>query len=100
MTQILEQKIACGGAVDYDIHGLVGVRLVAPSQTNVAAVNAPIGPPSPRVLRRPDIVVSSVDRLPAGPVRYVDLGKTEYSNSDYIVLHVREGHSRVCITLA
>jgi len=97
MTQILERKIACGGAVDYDIHGLVGVRLVAPSQTNVAAVNAQIGPPSPRVLRRPDIVVRYVDRLPAGPVRYVDLGKTASSKSGFIVLPEGDGEGRVSI---
>ena len=97
MTQIREPKIDHRDAVDYDIHGLVGVRLVAPSQTNVAAVNSQIGPPSPRVLRRPDIVVRYVDRLSAGPVRYVDLGKTACSKAGFIVFPEGEGEGKVSI---
>src|SRR5437899_4754035 len=97
MTQILEQNIAHCGAIDYDIHGLVGVRLVAPSQTNVAAVNTQIGPPSPRVLRRPDIVVRYVDRLSAKPLRYVDLGKTASSDGGFIVFPEGEGNGKVSI---
>jgi len=97
MTQILEQNIAHCGAIDYDIHGLVGVRLVAPSQTNVTAVNTQIGPPSPRVLRRPDIVVRYVDRLSAKPLRYVDLGKTASSDGGFIVFPEGEGNGKVSI---
>jgi hypothetical protein len=94
MTQIRQPKI---DTVDYDIHGLVGVRLVAPSATNVAAVNAQIGPPSPRALRRPDILVRYVDRIPAGPVRYVDLGKTASSKAGFIVFSEGDGEGKVSI---
>jgi hypothetical protein len=97
MTQIREPKIDRRDAVDYDVHGLVGVRLVAPSATNVAAVNAQIGPPSPRALRRPDIVVRYMDRLPAGPVRYVDLGKTASSEAGFIVFSEGEAEGKVNI---
>ena len=72
--QTCEVKPDSGNAVDFDIHGLVGVRLVGPSPTNVAAVSAQIGPPSSSVLRRPDIVVRYVDHLSTGTLRYVDLG--------------------------
>ncbi len=58
--QTFEVKPDSRNAVDFDIHGLVGVRLVAPSPTNVTAVSEQIGPPSSRVLRRPDIVVRYV----------------------------------------
>lgn len=83
--------------VDYDIHGLVGVRLVAASQTNVTAVNAQIGSPSPRGLRRPDIVVRYVDRLSAEPLRYVDLGKTASSGAQFIVFPEGEAKGKVII---
>lgn len=82
---MLDRKIDHRDAVDFDIHGLVGVRLIAPSTANVTAVSAQIGPPSSCVLRRPDIVVRYVDRLSAGPARYVDLGKTASSNAGFIV---------------
>jgi hypothetical protein len=93
----LEQKIDHRDAVDYDIHGLVGVRLVAPSPTNVRAVSAQIGPPSSRALCRPDIVVRYVDRLSAGPVRYVDLGKTASSDAGFIVFPEGDGEDKVSI---
>src|SRR5205807_867077 len=83
--------------VDYDIHGLIGVRLIAPSQTNVAAVNAQIGPPSPRELRRPDIIVRYLDRLSAGSLRYVDLGKTAFSEAQFIVFPEGEAKGKVII---
>jgi len=75
----------------------VGVRLVAPSAANVAVVNAQIGPPSPKALRRPDIVVRYMDRLPAGPVRYVDLGKTASSEAGFIVFSEGEAEGKVSI---
>ena len=86
-----------GNAVDFDIHGLVGVRLVAPSSTNVAAVSAQIGPPTSRVLRRPDIVVRYVDRLSPGTLHYVDLGKTASSNAGFIVFPEGDSEGKVSI---
>jgi hypothetical protein len=83
--------------VDFDIHGLVGVRLVAPSPANVTAVSAQIGPPSSRVLRRPDIVVRYVDRLSPGTLHYVDLGKTASSQAGFIVFPEGNGEGKVSI---
>src|SRR5258708_5952971 len=95
--QTFEVKPDSRNAVDFDIHGLVGVRLVAPSPTNVTAVSEQIGPPSSRVLRRPDIVVRYVDRLSAGTVRYVDLDKTAYSKAGFIVFPEGDGEGKVSI---
>lgn len=95
--QTREVKADSGNTLDFDIHGLVGVRLVAPSPANVTAVSAQIGPPSSRVLRRPDIVVRYVDRLSTGPVRYVDLGKTASSNAGFIVFPEGDGEGKVSI---
>src|SRR6267143_1639201 len=96
-VQTCEVKTDSGNTVDFDIHGLVGVRLVAPSPTNVTAVSAQIGPPSSRVLRRPDIVVRYVDRISAGTLHYVDLGKTAASNAGFIVFPEGDGEGKVSI---
>ena len=96
-VQTCEAKTDSGNTVDFDIHGLVGVRLVAPSPINVTAVSAQIGPPSSRVLRRPDIVVRYVDRLSPGTLRYVDLGKTASSNAGFIVFPEGDGEGKVSI---
>jgi hypothetical protein len=90
-------KTDSGNTVDFDIHGLVGVRLVAPSATNVAALSAQIGPPSSRVLRRPDIVVRYVDCLSHGTLHYVDLGKTASSKTGFIVFPEGDGEGKVSI---
>ena len=95
--QTCEVKPDSGNAVDFDIHGLVGVRLVGPSPANVAAVSAQIGPPSSSVLRRPDIVVRYVDHLSTGTLRYVDLGKTASSNAGFIVFSEGDGEGKVSI---
>ncbi len=95
--QTCDANTDSGNAVDFDIHGLVGVRLVGPSPPNVTAVSAQIGPPSSRVLRRPDIVVRYVDRLSAGTLHYVDLGKTASSNAGFIVFPDGDGEGKVSI---
>src|ERR1700730_15188910 len=92
-----EVKTATGNTVDFDIHGLVGVRLVAPSRTNVTAVSAQIGPPSSCALLRPDIVIRYVDHLPTGTLHYVDLGKTASSKAGFIVLTEGGGEGKVSI---
>src|SRR6266446_9460050 len=93
--QTCEVKPDSGNAVDFDIHGLVGVRLVGPSPTNVAAVSAQIGPPSSSSLRHPDIVVRYVDHLSTGTLRYVDLGKTASSKAGFIVFSEGDGEGKV-----
>ena len=95
--QTCEVKTDSGNTVDFDIHGLVGVRLVAPSPANVTAVSAQIGPPSSRVLRHPDIVVRYVDRLPTGTLHYVDLGKTASSQAGFIVFPEGDGEGKISI---
>src|SRR6266481_6132608 len=95
--QTCEVKPDSGNAVDFDIHGLVGVRLVGPSPTNVAAVSAQIGPPSSSVLRRPDIVVRYVDHLSTGTLRYVDLGKTASSKAGFILFPEGDGEGKISI---
>jgi hypothetical protein len=97
LLQTCEVKTDSGNTVDFDIHGLVGVRLVAPSPTNITAVSAQIGPPSSRVLRRPDIVIRYVDRLSAGTLHYVDLGKTASSQAGFIVFPEGDGEGKVSI---
>src|SRR5258708_3184401 len=95
--QTCEVKPDSGNAVDFDIHGLVGVRLVGPSPANVAAVSAQIGAPSSSVLRRPDIVVRYVDHLSAGTLRYVDLGKTASSKAGFILFPEGDGEGKISI---
>jgi hypothetical protein len=58
--------------VDYDIHGLAGIRLVDPAPSDVAAVSALVGPSS-ALRETPDVTLRFVgDLRPAGRVSWIE----------------------------
>jgi hypothetical protein len=58
--------------VDFDVHGLAGIRLVDPSPSDLRTVSAQLGPPS-RLAEAPDLTIRFVQNLvPAGPVEWID----------------------------
>ena len=58
--------------VDFDLHGLVGIRLVDPSPSDVTAVSDQIGPPS-AFSDAPDLTIRFVEDLgPGKPVRWIE----------------------------
>src|SRR5207247_6057089 len=59
--------------LDYDVHGLVGIRLVDPSPTDAAAVARQLGPLESPLSRKPDIIVRFVKHLPTARLRYLGL---------------------------
>jgi hypothetical protein len=54
-------------ATDFDLHGLVGIRLLNASPSDVAAVKRQLGPIETPLSREPDILIRFVDRLPSSP---------------------------------
>jgi hypothetical protein len=77
--------------VDYDLHGLVGIRLVGASPGDVAAVTRQLGPIRSRLEREPDIVIRFVDRL-ATSSRLRHLGVEEAGFTDDAFLVLRSKH--------
>jgi hypothetical protein len=58
--------------VDYDIHGLVGIRLIDPSPKDVSGVSARVGP-GRTLTREPDLTIRFVDEVrPGGPVQWIE----------------------------
>jgi hypothetical protein len=58
--------------VDYDLHGLAGIRLVDPSPSDVTAVSAWIGTPA-ALPEAPDLTIRFVEDLsPDGPVEWIE----------------------------
>jgi hypothetical protein len=53
--------------VDFDVHGVVGVRLVDAGPAEIAAVERQLGPIQATLEREPDIVIRFVERLEIGP---------------------------------
>ncbi len=78
--------------VDYDLHGLAGIRLIDPSLSDVAAVTRQLGPIQATLTREPDIVIRFVDRLaPASRVRYLGLDEAGFTDDAFLVLHSKHG---------
>jgi hypothetical protein len=74
-------------AVDYDVHGLCGVRLVGAGPRETAAVDRQLGPSRRPLEREPEITVRFVDRLELnGPLRLIGLEDAAYTDDAFLVL--------------
>jgi hypothetical protein len=74
------------GTVDFDLHGLAGIRLVDASPGDVAAVTRQLGPIRTPLEREPDIVLRFVEELRlSGPVRYVGLDDAGFTDDAFLV---------------
>jgi hypothetical protein len=63
---------ATSSIVEFDIHGLAGIRLVDPSPRDLTAVSAQIGPPS-ALSGAPDLTIRFVEDLaPERPVKWIE----------------------------
>lgn len=79
-------------SVDFDLHSLVGVRLLDPAPGDITAVARRLGPPSAALGRRPDIVIRFVERLAvSSPVRYLDEKRVGFTDEAFLVT-AEEGH--------
>ncbi|HYY32016.1 MAG TPA: hypothetical protein VE693_00310 [Gaiellaceae bacterium] len=73
--------------VDFDIHGLAGVRLVDPSPADAAAVIRQLGPMRAALDREPDIVIRFVDRLETtSPMRFLGADEAGFTDDAFLIL--------------
>jgi len=75
------------GPVDFDLHGIVGIRLVGASSADVSAVTRQLGPIRRPLDRRPDIVIRFVPRLEVGSsLRLLGVDEAGYSDDAFLVM--------------
>ena len=81
-------------SVTYDLHGIVGIRLIDPLPRDTAAVARQLGlAPSP-LDRAPDITIRFVDRIPIrGHIRYLGLNECGFSDDGFLVLRGKHKQS-------
>lgn len=73
--------------VEFDLHGLVGVRLVGASPSDVAAVTRQLGPIQAVLTREPDIVIRFVPQLRCSSrVRYLGVDEAGFTDDAFLVL--------------
>jgi hypothetical protein len=83
--------------VDFDLHGLVGIRLLDPTPADVAAVARQLGPLPRELDRPPDITIRFVPRLPTSTtLTHVGLGDTAFDGDAFYLVRSRNNtHARV-----
>jgi hypothetical protein len=87
--------------VDYDLHGLVRVRLLEAGPADAAVVDRQLGPLRTEVGGQPDIVIRFVDRLEVhGRERLLGAGDAAFTDDAFIILRAKyRSRTRVSLRL-
>jgi hypothetical protein len=72
--------------VDYDIQGIVGIRLNNARPDAIRAITCQIGPPSGRFSRAPDIEISFVDTIPTPNLRFLGVNDAGFDDNGFYLL--------------
>jgi hypothetical protein len=83
--------------IEYDLHGIVGIRLVGARAGDVAAVEAQLGPIRAALDREPDIVIRFVERLPTSNLRLLGREEAAFTDDAFLVLRSKKARARVQI---
>ncbi len=70
---------------EFDIHGVLGIRLVNPSSADVEAVCKQLGPLQRPLLREPDITLRFVKRLPTPRLRHLGPKQKGFTDDAFFV---------------
>jgi hypothetical protein len=85
----MEQKLRID-TLDFDLHGIVGIRLLNATPGDIAAVKRQLGPIQTPLSRTPDIVICFVDKIPsASPVRYLGLDDVGFTEDAFLVFRAK-----------
>src|SRR5437867_13233261 len=80
------------GTIDFDIHGIVRIRLIDPSPRDLSAACKLLGCPSRLPLTEPDITVRFVENLPVHGMRFLGTDQDGFTDDGFFLL--QEGTSR------
>lgn len=73
--------------IDYNLHGLAGIRLLNATPADIAIVNRQLGPIQAPLTREPDITIRFVDELPTTQsIRYLGVDDVGFTDDAFLVL--------------
>lgn len=72
--------------MDFDLHGIVGVRVINARTEEAAGVRAQLGPILRPLKRPPDLTVRFVPQLPVPGLRYIEPGRSGFTKDGYFIL--------------
>jgi hypothetical protein len=79
------------GSYDFDLHGIVGIRLVDASAADAAKVERQIGPLRATLDREPDITIRFVEEATRRPLTYAGLNQGGFNEDGFFVLQGKGG---------
>jgi len=84
---------------DFDLHGIVGIRLVNATRGDIAAVKRQLGPIQAPLSRTPDIVIRFVDQIPfSSAVHYLGVDDAGFTDDAFLVFRGKhQAHVKVQI---
>jgi len=87
--------------VDFDLGGVVGIRLLGASSADAQVVERQLGPIRATLRREPDLLVRFVERLElSSPLRYLGREDAAFTDDDFLVLRgKRKSRARARIPL-
>jgi hypothetical protein len=83
--------------IDYDIHGLVGIRLINSMASDAAAVDRQLGPMRATANREPDITIRFEKRLLTPNLRLLGLNHAGFNDDGYYILRSSKAPAKVRI---
>jgi hypothetical protein len=81
-------------AIDFDLHGLVGIRLLDPTMSEAAAVGRQLGLSPGTLARDPDIVIRWMDGMATSRLRLIGDHEAGHDNDSFYLL--RGKHQARC----
>ncbi len=82
-----EHPGASPAQIDFNLHQILGIRLIDPSLRDVTAVSQQLGLPRTILDQPPDILIRFVDRLPlSSPLEYLDRNESGFTQDAFVVL--------------
>lgn len=79
--------------LDFDLHGIVGIRLLDATPGDIAAVKKQLGPIEKPLSRTPDIVIRFVEHMTfSSPIRYLGVDDAGFTDNAFLVF--RGQHKR------
>ncbi|HEX6630971.1 MAG TPA: hypothetical protein VF048_07765 [Gemmatimonadaceae bacterium] len=79
------ERSAHAEVTDYDVHGMIGVRLVDAAPVDTRAVERHLRGFRRPLHREPDLVVRFVDRLPTAGLRCVDVDRSGFDDEGFVI---------------
>lgn len=81
-----------GDVVEFDLHGMVGIRLVGATTDDAEGVSRQLGLHPQPIRREPDITVRFVERLQGdGRLRYLGIDDAGFTEDNFVVLRTIRG---------